>query len=282
MRILGFVGMTPKCLLRAADISVDGEERRHHQDVERAVALLGVRASAVVLGINYVCQTVLDKNPPDKLWASLFREMMNLVEIGYKFGSRADGIGAEGGMLMGFARSVGLAVLLAEYPREFNDWFVKTRGVDNPHLVKNSFGCESYQVGAAAIQQLGFGSDIAIASALAVGHLNHDLIEVPDSIMHWKAAYLWIESLRNGQSYPQDIASRHCFNGLVPPTPGQPCHPSLGSLYNQVAQVRRRQSGWMWHLPANNYEETMKMLTERRKQKDYSTSRGKMVVEQTR
>jgi hypothetical protein len=280
MRNLGFIVMNPKCLLRAADIQVTEGEVGNAQDVDRAVQLLGVRSSVVVVAINYVCQTVLDKNPPDRLWSGIFREMMNLIEIGYKFGGRADGIGTEGGMLMGFARSIGLAILLAQYPKEFGEWFSKTRGVDNPQFVRNAFGCESYQVGAAAIQQLGFGSDIAIASALAVGHLNHDLIEVPKHILHWKAAYLWIECLRNGQSYPADAGSRYCFNGLTPPSFGQPCPPALSTLYSQVAQVRRQQSSWMWHLPVSSYEETTKILIERRKQANYKTSRGTMSVEQ--
>lgn len=280
MRNLGFIVMNPKCLLRAAEFPVQEGETYHAPEVERAVQMLGVRASVVVLAINYVCQTVLNKTPPDKLWTGIFKEMMNLIEIGYKFGSRADGIGSEGGMLMGFARSVGLAVLLAEYPKEFADWFSKTRGVDTPQFVRNAFGCESYQVGAAAIQQLGFGSDIAVASALAVGHLQHDKIEVPQHILHWKAAYLWIESLRNGQSYPADIASRYCFNGLTPPAAGQPCSQALGALYNQIAQVRRKQSLWMWHLPVSGYEEMTKILIERRKQGNYKTSRGTMVIEQ--
>lgn len=280
VRNLGFIPVNSKCLLRAAEISIDNGEERHADDVTRAVQMLGVRTTAVVLAINFVSQTVLERSPPDKLWTGIFREMMNLVEIGYKFGARADGIGSEGGMLMGFSKSIGLALLLAEYPKEFSEWYTKTRGVDSPKFVQKSFGCESYQVGAAAIQQLGFGSDIAIASALAVGHLNHDLIEVPKHILHWKATFLWIESLRNGQSYPADVGSRFIFSGLTPPHDGQSCSPALSSLYNQVAQIRRKQSIWLWHLPVGGYDEMVKILVERRKQANYKTSRVTMVVQQ--
>ena len=277
MRALGFVGLNARCLMRAAEMPPDGADK-HAADVERAVALLGVRTSAVVVAINYVCQTVLKSNPPDRLWVGIFREMMTLVEIGYRFGCRAEGIGPEGGMLMGFVRTAGLAILLAEYPKEFSEWFAKSRGVDTPHFVKETFGCETYQVGAVALQQLGFGTDIAIAAALAVGNLQHDMIEVPRHVINWKAAYLWIECLRNGQSYPKDILSRNCFDGLTPPKLGSPASPALGLLYSQVANIRRKQSDWNWHLPNNTYDETTKSVAGRRaKHLQYSTSRRTMV-----
>ena len=50
-------------------------------------------------------------------------------------------------------------------------------------------------------------------------------------------------------------------------------------LYNQIAQVRRKQSLWMWHLPVNGYEEMTKILTERRKQANYKTTHRTMVIE---
>jgi hypothetical protein len=183
-------------------------------------------------------------------------------------------------MLMGFVRTAGLSILLAQYPKEFSEWFSKSRGVDTAHFVKDTFGCESYQVGALALQQLGFGADIAIASALAVGNLQHDMIEVPRHVVNWKAAYLWIESLRNGQSYPRDIMSRNCFSGITPPKLGAPASPALGLLYSQVAQIRRQQSEWNWHLPTNTYDETSKAIASRRgKHQQYSTSRGTMTVQ---
>jgi len=279
MRALGFLKINPKCLLRAAEMNAEGPDCDAAQ-VERAVTMLGVRTSAVVVAINFVCQTVLKSNPPERLWNGIFHEMMNLVEIGYRFGCRADGIGTEGGMLMGFVKTAGLAILMARYPREFADWYAKSRGVDSRQVVRLSFGCESYQVGAMAVQQLGFGPDIAIATALAVGNLKHGMIDIPKHVITWKAACDWIDALRSGQSYPRDPASRSCFDTLLPPPRGKQCPPALELLYSQVAQIRRHQSAWVWHLPLGNYEETAKAMSPQRgKTTRYLTGKGTMQVE---
>ncbi len=260
MHGIGFPGSSPRSLMRAAEIASDtGQETP--ADVERAVSILGVQFSSVVVAINFVCRAALLQRPPEALWAPLFRDTMTSIEVGYRFGCLAADIGAAGGALMGFSRNVGRNVLLAHDARRFSDWCSSEPGNESRQKALQLYGCEPYQVGALTIQQLGFGPEIALAAALASGNLQHELIEVVPTVSRWKAAFHWIDALQRGAPFPTDAESRIAFDDLLPAgADGEPVD-SGAPFHEQFAQLARNSSSWMWHLPKASYEETVALLS---------------------
>jgi hypothetical protein len=266
IRAAGFPGWNAQCLLRAAQNTPSGE-KPSSLDVEQAVSKLGVKPASVVLVVNFVCQAVLRTNPPQKQWTPLFREMMSLVEVGYHFGTVAHEVGTGGGMLMGFVKKAGLALLLAQYPRQFADWYKKTDGVDSRLPSIEAFGCQPYQVGALALQQLGFGPEVAVAAALATGDLEYAVVEVKPTVVTWKAAFQWINALHLGQGRPTDPEACAIFSRLPLMQQDDAVPPEIEALYAHVARVRGGKSEWVWHLPFPSYEATLDDLNPARAQK---------------
>jgi hypothetical protein len=255
MHGMGFPGSSPRALMRAAEVASDTAQETP-ADVARAVSILGVQYSSVVVAINFVCRAALLQRPPEALWAPLFRDMMTAIEVGYHFGCRAADIGAAGGALMGFSRTAGRSVLLAHDVKRFSHWCSSESGDVSRRKALELFGCEPYQVGALTIQQLGFGPEMALAVALASGHLHHELIEVVPTVSRWKAAFHWIDALQRGAPFPDDSESRIAFHHLLQAAgPGEPTD-SRTDLHTQLAQLARNSSSWLWHLPKGSYEET--------------------------
>jgi hypothetical protein len=165
-------------------------------------------------------------------------------------------VGVAGGALMGFSQNAGRTILLAHDTTRFADWCSNTSDENSRKRALELFGCEPYQVGALALQQLGFGPEIALAAALAGGHLHHELIEDAPVVSTWKAAFNWIEALCRGASCPADAESRTAFNHLLPPEVSGEVTNSIALFHTELAQLVRERSCWMWHLPKGSYEET--------------------------
>lgn len=282
MRLLGFPGCNSNALLRAASITPK-KEIADAGEVESAVELLGVRASAVMLSINFVCQSVLESAPPERIWTPVLKDMMSEVEIGYHFGLSADSLGCEHGMLIGFSQWAGIAVLLGRNPREFSNWQDSPEGAAiNRNESLRIFGCESYQAGSLVLQQLGFGADIATAAAITVGELEAGLVELSPEVATWAAARRWVSALQNGDKYPSDAAAQKAFPELVLPVMCElgrdepPAH--LAMLYENISKVRSERSKWTWHLPKETYEESAREMAKCRSSHGYSTSRTTTLV----
>jgi hypothetical protein len=276
MHAAGFSGWNPRCLLRAANLPSEGDDITA-ADVAQAVDRLGVRTAAVVAGINFSCTQVLRSDPPAALWQRVFREMMTEIQVGHLFGAHASELGVDGGMVLGFVRCAGLAILLASRPREFAEWHAATQGVDSAHMAIEAFGCESYQVGSLLLQQLGFGPEVAIATAVAVGKLSCEVIESTPNIQRWKAGYAWVKTLSMGLSVPRDKAARDFFTSLTPQANADLAHPKqLEELYSSIGRIRRGGSSWVWHLPAGSYEITPrpKELIKQKTLEPYKTASG--------
>jgi hypothetical protein len=271
----GFSGWNSRCLLRAADMQASGEKVTI-KEITQAIDRLGVRMSATVAAINFCCYQLLMLQPPQALWTPLFKEMMTEIEVGFQFGAQADGLGGESGMLMGFARCAGLAVLLGKYPREYAEWHASTQGVDTRRSAVTTFGCEPYQVGSALLQQLGFGPEAAMGSAVGVGNLQYDLAANNDKLIRLRAAHHWIRTLLRGASAPNDPQARAAFPNLTPPSETQPVPAQLESLYSLIAIIRRNGSQWLWHLPANSYDDSANLVEGRKKAEptSYKTKSG--------
>mgnify|MGYP006276144489 CR=1 FL=1 len=282
MRLIGFPGCNASALLRAAEISPK-REVPEAPEIEAAVQQLGIKASAVMLSMNYVCQSVLEAAPPDKLWTPVLKEMMNEVEVGHHFGLSADTLGSESGMLVAFSQWAGLAVILARQPREFADWLEAGDGVVGPRAKSvDAFGFESYQASSMVLQQLGFGAGIASAAAIACGDLRTELLEQRPEVATWRAARRWIGALRRGERYPDDAASQQAFPELVLPPlcelRGEEPPAHLGILYDSVGRVNTGRSLWTWHLPKPSYEESAREVAKYRSAHSYSTSRTFIVT----
>ena len=246
LRVLGFSKINIHCLVDAAGLDTDLE----HLDaslVERALQNLGVRLAAVVVGVSLTCQAVLKSRPPI-VWKKIFRDMMTDIEIGYKIGSRVMSLGVEGGALAGFGMNAGLAVLLADNPDPVKRWF-STPPEHRPEFPTASFGCEPYQVSAFVLQQLGFGTDIAIGVALGNRSLKAKHVQLTSGIKHWNSAALWIRALKEARNYPADLEIRAAFPEIAPPKEPQGKNLVLEVLYTEIAKVRLEGSKWTWHLP---------------------------------
>ncbi len=250
--------INPAALLAAAEMPLDRSEQSA-ESLLHAMSMIGVQMSTAVLAINYVGASILKKRPPP-VWRTIFEEMMTSIEIGAKFGARVPLLSSSGGALIGFAKGAGLGLLLMNDPAAFLRWHRQTGGFEGKELLLSSFGCEPYQVSACALQQLGFGADISIGAALATGSIEAPLLEIGPEVLRWKAAFLWIEALREGRNYPRDPEMRSYFREIAPPQDSSARNLVLESLYVDVAKVKRDGSRWTWHLPKPTYEETAKSL----------------------
>lgn len=256
IRVLGFSRLNPSCVLQAANLS---DRNADVESLLQATELIGLRLSVVVLAINFTCTAILRSEPPPT-WRPVFEEMMSNIEIGTKLGSRILSLSPAGGALIGFSRGAGLGLLLAHDPTAFVRWYSLTKGLEGRELLMQHFGCEAYQVSACAVQQLGFGPEIAIGAGIATGRLDPRHITIDDQVLKWKAAFHWIEALRQGRGYPGDLKSRSFFPEVTPPADPKGKNTRLEVLYTEVAKVKRHGSSWSWHLPRPGYEETFKAL----------------------
>lgn len=257
LRILSFAGAHPPALLAAAGIDA-GQRAPSREVLEEAITQLGIRMSGIVLAINYAVESLLGSNPPPG-WKSLLQEMMSSVEIGHIFGNRVRNLGSELGAVLGFSRYVGHLSLMAFNKEGYKACFSGAKG-DDPSLQLDRFGCEAYQVGAFALQELGFGTDISTALVLAAGKLNSVHVKVTPQILQLRAAYLWIEALQLGRNFPAEIAVRSTFGEITPPRDSSTRNQQLETLHAEVGRVRSKGSGWLWHLQHASYQATAEWL----------------------
>jgi hypothetical protein len=229
----------------------------------QAIESLGHRSCATVVAINYTVRTVL-RLRPTIAWEKILREMAASAEVGAIIGRRIPSLGVEGGVLVGAARSAALCFLLVNFPKEFKKWWISSGAKPNRKVELDLFGCEAYQISAFILQQLGFGT--AVALGVSVGMSSEDVkdhVKYPKNVLRWKAGYHWVEALRFNRSYPADRISREFYQELKV-QPGGKSSTLLEVLYSEVANVARNGSKWTWHLPRASYEDTAGLLTERK------------------
>lgn len=260
LRMLGFTHFNVKALLRAAmaDNSSSPSTPGANAEpptIEQALTSLGVRYSILVLTVNYVATNTLRTKPPP-LWKGLFKDMMTNVEIGYRFGSRASMLGHEGGALMGFALSVGRLLLMAHDGKVFAKLSREDK-FEDANVQLEHFGCQDYQIASFVMQQLGFGTPIAIGTVLALGNLDVSRLDFGnnDEAFGWRAAVLWIRALKEGRNYPGDLKMRSFFPELTPPRDRGTPNRTLEVLYTELARVKSYGSSWTWHLPKGSYDD---------------------------
>jgi hypothetical protein len=259
-RVLGFCHLNPLCLFNAAGHN-DAIPSHSKEKLEQAIQFLGVRFCSVVLAVNFVGRNILSRKPPAS-WVKLFEDGMSSIEIGYVFGQRCADLGCPGGSIAAYARHIGLQCLMVARPKLYVKYlmFLKGNGELSSADYIDIFGCEPWQVSALVLQQLGFGSDLAFGCALASSTSDLQRTEISDSQLRWKAASLWIESLKRGRNYPAEKRFRTAFAELTPPEkPGQR-NQNLETLYIEVAKLRGRAPKWTWHLPKRSYEATKESL----------------------
>jgi hypothetical protein len=264
VRLLAIPGLPLRSLYRAAKLPQVSESIKQPELVN-AVNILGVKASALILAINCICERTLDSGPATRVWTPLFKEMMSEIEIGYHLGLSLEGVGHEQGMLVGFSRLAGLALLLIKDQKAFAEWHEQTDG-DPTHRRETSlaFGCEPYQISSILMQHLGLGTEVALATASTLAGGDFTIIEAQPSIQTWRGTYHWLHALKNGDLFPSCAIARATFSELCRPHEDLDRIPDhLAMLQEQVAAVREAQSLWTWHLPYDTYEETAKAIVYR-------------------
>ena len=242
-----------RCLIDAAEFNTS--KGVNAEMLREALQFLGLRYCSVVLVINHLCKLVLDNTPPP-FWQEMFREMMTNVEIGYRFGSHVPAIGIEGGALIGAASFAGMVPLLLEDQKKFANWYRKNKRQAQGESIKDLFGCDLYQVSAATLQTYGFGAEVAIGAGLGTGKIDTRLLNLDPSVLGWKAAYLWIEALRDGRNYPAAQDMRNAFSQLRPPAGQGERNHILETLHAEVSSIRSKGSSWTWHLPKEHAAQT--------------------------
>lgn len=271
VRALAVPGYSPGCLVKAAGLPQKAEGYTP-QDLLAAADLLGVKSSSLILAINCMCELALDSGPAGRVWTPLFKEMMAEIEIGYHLGIHVDKIGAEQGMLVGFARLGGLAVLLCSHPSEFSDWYLTTQGKSHPKEAIALFGCEPYQVSALLLQHVGFGAEVAMSAAVTLGHLHPAVVEAKPTIELWNTTFHWLQALKAGERAPRNVAARESLNQMAHVLNGDVVPLHLQALLDSVQQVRAGNSAWTWHLPFNSYEETAQAMVYKVRSKPYGNT----------
>lgn len=263
VRLLASPGLPLRSILRAANIP-HTKDAIKQPELVAAVDTLGVKASALILAINCVCERTLDSGPSTKIWSPLFKDMMSEIEIGYHLGLSLEQVGHEQGMLVGFSRLAGLALLLVSAPKAFAPWYEKTKGLSTDCNETNLiFGCEPYQVSSILMQHLGLGTEVALATASTLAQTETSVIEVQPTLQNWRATYEWLHALKNGEESPPCERSRMSFVELCPDNNHGHIPEHLAMLREQIAEVRQSQSLWTWHLPFSTYEETAQAIVYR-------------------
>ncbi|MGI6523711.1 MAG: hypothetical protein ACOX2O_00220 [Bdellovibrionota bacterium] len=256
IRLVAFSGLNASCLLTAAELRTSGETPPLPL-LEKAIDLLGIRFSGLVLAINATVRAILITKPPTG-WRKLLEDMMTDIHIGYCFGNRSNELGTEGGALVGFSKMAGLGILMAHDPKSYRDYVALQRQsikISSEGMLE-LFGCEPYQVSAMLLQSLGFGVHAAVGAACGLSKLNTDQIELNYTATKWRAAFQWIDALREGKDYPAELTARHAFPALKPPQDNTKKNIALETLYVDVVRVRQKGSHWMWHLPRPDYNAT--------------------------
>lgn len=279
-RQMGFCGVSTTCIMRAAR-SCPGQEEAEIPSVESAISRLGIRNAAAITAINYACRALIESSNPGPQWRKALEELMTTIQVGYAFGSRADGIGPEGGMLVGFARSVGMMILMQQDASAYERLQTCILNYEGRDMAVAEFGCEPYQVGAAALQQLGFGPDVAIGVGIASGDLHANLCQLTPEIQAWSAAYAWVNSLQSGLPCPPTSVERNFFRGLVLTTSSPKESRALQLLYRELKALKEHRSMWTWHLPRGTYEETELYMLTLAKERGYILPLEKDAEEQT-
>jgi hypothetical protein len=253
LRLLGFSRFNPSCLIEAAKPNISTTSGAG--GVLEAVQFLGIQFSAAVVGINYVVRRLLITKPPP-LWKSLLVEVMTNVEIGQKLGAKVPALSESVGALLGFARMAGQLIMMAENAPLYKQVHFMPNKKERKKSLLQYFGCEPSQIAPLVLQQLGFGTDIAVGAALALCDLKpHGIIFNPQENL-CKAGVLWIEALRVGRNFPADPEVRGFFSELIPPTNPSSVTLPLEVLYTEIAGIRKDGSTLTWHLPRPTYEAT--------------------------
>ncbi len=256
LKLVGGARVNAGCLLSAAQIMNDGR-KPNFGDVVNALNTLGMGYASVVMAVNTLTRRFL-KSKPAPLWKSVLKEMMSSIEIGYILGSKVSGFGSAAGALMGFAEHAGLLMLCMDDPKAFKEWRFQSQraGRLGRKVEVGFFGCEPYQVAALTIQALGFGVESAVGTALGVGRLSPEHLAKDDRINCWRAAVVWIDSLKRGRDFPAQSSMRDFFKEITPSKDSATKNLTLGVLYTEVAKVKNNGSDWTWHLPLPSYDAT--------------------------
>ena len=257
VKLFCFTRLPTAGILRAANMPDD--DKSSVENITQAVKTLGVPLASVVVGIQLSCYLAL-KQQPEPIWKKTCFEMMALVEIGYRFGSRVRELGPAAGALAGFGVGCGMLIALNENPTYLSEWLGKSP--PRPSTL-SIFGTEVSQISGFMLQHLGYGHEAAFGAAFGSGIYSKAALEFSSQSLTWIAACRWIESLRNSRNYPRDMVLRAAFPAIAPPAVGSGLrNTTLEVLYSEVAPVVRDGSQWSWHLPKHSYEETEVFLME--------------------
>ena len=259
-KTISFSHLDPRCLLHAAEMS-NAEFERDLLTLERAIGFLGVRYCSVILAINVACKMIL-KTGPENYWEPMFKKMITSIEIGSRVGAKCKDLGIEGGALIGFARYLGPALLLAQDIKKYRQLSSHAKNDSLESGQTQLYGCTDYQVAAFGLLRLGFGPEISLGAALGIGELSPKYNQYTRETLKWRAAVMWIDSLEAGGNYPKESTFSHFFPELIPPKNNQ-SNLNFENLMEEVAEIRSSGSSWTWHLPETTYEETSALIAKR-------------------
>jgi hypothetical protein len=218
--------------------------------VETAVEKLGFKGASSIAAVHFACGAIVTKCESERLRTMVLQRIMDSIEIGYHFGLSASAIGPDTGILIGFAQSIGSALLVLSSNASSADAKPLLEGSLSQRECLARFDCEPYQVSSLALQRLGFGPEFASAAVMALGNLNHELVTSNPLVRDWWAASDWISALIAGKERPKRKSSASHFPELlkgIEQTSEIPLH--LSMLSENVQNVRSQHSTWTWYVP---------------------------------
>lgn len=243
VEILVGIPLPPTPFIRAAQLFDPAAA-----DLESSIGALGFRGAASVAAVYFSCAALTSLGDSERARAATLQSVADSIEIGYHFGLSASPIGPDVGILIGFAQSIGPALLSLRHRLSAEEARNVMRGAIPSTQLLAQFECEPYQVSALALQRLGFGVDFASAATMALGNPNMELISNNADANAWSAASEWISALILGRAKPR----RHCAAAYFPDLSAAesegtelPLH--LQMLNSCVDAVRDGHSAWTWH-----------------------------------
>jgi hypothetical protein len=208
-----------------------------------------------------------------RVWQKLLEEAMCDVQVGSRVGGTSYEIGVETGMLAGFSIRAGELTLMAHDAEAFNK---AMRGANSSaerdERAMAAFGCTAGQIGALALQQLGFGS-AAANGALLAAMPNAGLCKMTEEVEFWTAACAFVRSVAEHGTAPGGARFSELFPSLT-----ETVRERGDEFFREIALARHDSRAVTWHLPAESYQATEEMLAPKRGPKRYKTQSDRAVT----
>lgn len=135
-----------------------------------------------------------------EVWTPIERNAIEECELGGYVGEAIGDIGLGTGMLIGLLPQISISLLAKYKPEEYqkySDYIKKTGQINNLRKELELFGTTHADIAGLMLSLTGFGPTYAAHFGDGLRFKNQDLVEETQDAARFRAAALWLESLRN-------------------------------------------------------------------------------------